>query len=498
MSDPILIRGEISSGVAWSRTLVPLGVVLSAVLFWLAPPPIGLILGLVFGTAWMWLEIYVARQRFRQLWVRDSGDGFELIDRQSERHLPDSHTNSVSLKIEGVFSNGIQTGTRRIFTVWSDLEPDPVPLVAKLKQKQADPLAPMINRILETFQQRTQAALAEGAVLDGAGWRLDHSILAWGKGDPKESIARTDVSACEEFDGHICVWRKGHDEAIAKFKVGTRNVCLLPVLLASPSAEGAAARHEDSAGLGRILFERKSSLGTRLTVGILGFFLILFGVAFLAAGVVMGIEPVAMVVGLALILAGISVLVWSYALKFQSFRCHERGVVQVGLRSRKELRYDETGAFTYSATRHYHNGAYVGTSIGLHLTPLAESGSPKISYSTNVKNEDAAIEELRNFISRAIAGRMAKRLAEGQEVPWTPNLTFVSDGIVYRPPGFIGRKDAKQLSYVDYGGWNMEQGVFYLFQKGEKKAVTNEQVSAANFYPGFFLLMLMQGEGSSS
>lgn len=496
MSDPILIRGEISSGVAWSRTLVPLGVVVATVLFWFAPPPIGLILGLVFGVAWIFLEIYTARQKSRQLWVRDTGDGFDLIDRHEERPFPDSRTNSVALKIEGIFSNGVQTGTRRQFTVWSDLEPQPIPLVAKFKEKQVDPLASMINRILDSFQKQTLANLAEGGTLAGIGWHLDHTNLTWGSGEAKSFVPRTDISACEEFDGHICVWRKGRDEAITKFKTGTRNVCLLPILLHSNAAEGATHGDDPPSNLGRVLFERKPSFGTLMILKVLGIALLVMGCIFVAAGIAVNQEPVIILVGVAFIVGGVGFLFWSYTQGFQSFRCHERGVVQTAMRSRKELRYEETGSFTYSATRHYHNGAYVGTSIGMHFVPLAESAAQKISFKTSVKNEDAAIEELRNYISRAIAGRMAKRLAEGQEVPWTPNLTFVPDGIVYRPPGFIGRKDAKQLSYVDYGGWNMDQGVFYLFRKGEKKAVTNEQASALNFYPGFFLLLMMQGQDS--
>jgi hypothetical protein len=495
MSDPILIRGEISSGVAWSRTLVPLGVVLSTVLFWFAPPPIGLILGLVFGISWIFLEIYVARQKSKQLWVRDTGDGLDLIDRHEERHLPDNRTTSVALKIEGVFSNGVQTGTRRVFTVWSDLEADPIPLVAKFKEKQADPLAPMINRILDCFQKQTVADLAEGGTLAGVGWRLNHTALTWGSGDGKSSIPRTDISACEEFDGHICVWQKGHDEAIAKFTTGTRNVCLLPILLKLDGNDGASSGPDNAATLGRVLFERKPTFGTRIGLMLLGIALFLVGCIFVLIGLAPNNDPLNILAGIPFVISGAGFVFWGYAQGFRSFRCHERGVVQTTMRSRKELRYEETGSFTYSATRHYHNGAYIGTSIAMHFVPLAESTAQKISFGTSVKNEDAAIEELRSFISRAIAGRMARRLAEGHEVPWTPNLTFVPDGIVYRPPGFIGRKDAKQLSYVDYGGWNMDQGVFYLFRKGEKKAVTNEQASALNFYPGFFLLMMMQGQG---
>jgi hypothetical protein len=493
MSDPILVRGEISSGVAWSRTLVPLGVMLAIVLYCWAPPPAGLIVGLVFGIAWIWLELYAAWQRSRQVWVRDTGAGFDLIDRREERFLPDDRTSSVALKVERLFSNGVQKATRRVFTVWSELESDPIHLESRLKMLQPDPLAPMINRILQAFQKRTEVSLTEGEVLAGAGWQLNKTTLFWGKGDGKESIPRTEISACEEFDRQICVWRNGQDEAIAKFKIGTRNVCLLPALLQRTVPEAAAVSLADQSGLGRILFERRPTIATRITLAGLGLLMLLTG-TLLALFAVQN-PAVALLAGSGLILAGIGFAIAGYVIKFQSFRCHERGVVKIGLRSRKEIRYSEAGAFTYSATRQYHNGAYIGTAIVMHFSPLSGSNAPRISYSTSIKNEDSGLEELKSYISRAIAGRMAKQLAEGQEVPWTSNLTFVADGIRYRPPGFIGRKEAKQLSYQDYGGCSLDAGVFYLFQKGEKKAVTNEQAAAPNFYPGYCLLMMMQEPG---
>ena len=124
-----------------------------------------------------------------------------------------------------------------------------------------------------------------------------------------------------------------------------------------------------------------------------------------------------------------------------------------------------------------------------------ELKAAKINYTTTIMNEDAALDELRNYIARAIAARMATRLAAGEPVAWTQNLTFLPEGIQYRPAGFIGRKkEVHLLTYAEYGGQSMDQGVFYLYRKGDKKPVVNEQVSAPNFFPGFFLLSMMQQE----
>jgi hypothetical protein len=110
-----------------------------------------------------------------------------------------------------------------------------------------------------------------------------------------------------------------------------------------------------------------------------------------------------------------------------------------------------------------------------------------------VQLADDDLEELRDFISRQLADRMAQQLSTGQPVQWTPNLVFLREGIQYRPAGLlgIGRKEPHFLPYDAYGGCNLNEGVFFLFVKGNNKAVMSEPCSASNFFPGFYLLMMM-------
>jgi len=79
-------------------------------------------------------------------------------------------------------------------------------------------------------------------------------------------------------------------------------------------------------------------------------------------------------------------------------------------------------------------------------------------------------------------------------VSWTNNLQFLPNGIRYRPDGFLGRKESQLLTYADYGGYDLKQGVFYLFARGNKKHIATEQAAAENFYPGFFLLLMLLHE----
>jgi hypothetical protein len=118
-------------------------------------------------------------------------------------------------------------------------------------------------------------------------------------------------------------------------------------------------------------------------------------------------------------------------------------------------------------------------------------GQPTIKYGTTSHGDDDDLDELRNFISRAIAARMAEQYNQGFPINWTMNLQFLPEGIRYRPDGLLGKKDFQLLPYADYGGYDLQQGVFYLFAKSKPKHIATEQASSDNFYPGFFLLMML-------
>jgi hypothetical protein len=182
------------------------------------------------------------------------------------------------------------------------------------------------------------------------------------------------------------------------------------------------------------------------------------------------------------------IALWTAA---SAFRCHERGVWQRSLWGHKHLRYDEVGSFTYQAMDHYHNGIYTGTHLTLSFQPVTPQHGRPIRFSTSVRGDDEDLANLRDTISRLIAGRMLEQWNAGHAVPWTANLTFVQDGISYRPGGLLGRKEAQLLPFAAYGGHNLQEGVFYLFRAGEKKPIFTEQTGVENFYPGWFMLLTL-------
>lgn len=489
MSEPVLVRGEMSRSIYWSRILIPFCGLAAVALLLFGDRTAGILLTAVFGFIWICLEASVARLRSRQMWIRDTQDGFEVIHLKRQFHVPDDSIHALALKTRRNFSGGELKSVLRQFVVWTTAEPQPIILETTLTNKQPDPLAALTSRVWNSVLERSQSSLQAGDCLVGDNWRLDTKEFTWKKGSSEQSIPRHEISACDEFDGHICIWKKGQDDAIAKFPAGGQNVCLLPHLL-RVTDQTVPAEPDDGATLGRVLFERKPRLTTRLLCYVSGFLMAFVGVCVLAATR----EVAAQLIGAAFMTGGGWLIIWAYSLAYTVFQCRERGVLQRGLLTHRELRYVDVGAFTYAATRHYHNGVYVGTHVGLGFVPLPEAKGQALNYRTTIMNDDEALEELRNFIAKAIAVRMGSRLSGGDVVPWTANLTFHPQGIQYRPAGLLRRKDVQLLPYAEFGGQGLDQGVFYLFRRGEKKHIMSEQVSAANFFPGYFLLLMMQQE----
>jgi hypothetical protein len=112
--------------------------------------------------------------------------------------------------------------------------------------------------------------------------------------------------------------------------------------------------------------------------------------------------------------------------------------------------------------------------------------------------EDADdLDHLRDHISRILAARMFDQFHAGRSVIWTSNLEFTPEGIRYRPSGFLGRKEPQLLPFSEYSGYDLKQGVFHLFARGHTKSVMTEQAAVENFYPGFFLLLMLLHQQAS-
>ncbi|MES2790177.1 MAG: hypothetical protein V4719_11185, partial [Planctomycetota bacterium] len=278
MSEPVLVRGEISRSVFWSRILVPLCLLATvALLLLFGDSTAGILLTGLFGLIWIGLETYAGLLRSKQMWIRDTGDGFDVIDRKDEFHVPDSSITSLALKTKRNYAGGELKSVFRQFIVWSDEVAEPITLETTLVDKKPDLLATLTTRLWTQVLERTKLDLQSGQDFAGDGWSLTAQEFIWGKASKQQSMSRREIVACEEFDGHICLWRRGQDDAVAKFPVNGRNVCLLPQLLEVPEKHPDAADDEDSGSLGRILFERRPRLSTRILAYVGGWLMAFIG-----------------------------------------------------------------------------------------------------------------------------------------------------------------------------------------------------------------------------
>ncbi len=361
-------------------------------------------------------------------------------------------------------------------------------LTTTIPLKDKDGLQGAIQRIQARLLAQAEDDLRQGRTVEGQFWEWLRTDLSFFQG--KETLAcRVDeVTAVDVLEGQICVWRAGQDELFARIPADSRNAQLLGVMLGNELAKRpAVTARPPEQGLGRILFERNSK---KYFVGAVVIAALIAG-----AGVVFMILPlIEKSFGQGMVLVGLGCLAGSGLValmaashRVSNFRCHECGVFQRNLFRERELRYENVVAFTYGAVRQFVNGAYTGTQLTMKFEP--DSASNAINYNTSVKGPDQALDDLRDFVAKVIAGRMARKQGAGEIVPWTPQMSFAADGLHYKPAGWFGSNPEQFVPYGQIDNFAMQHGYFYLYAHGEKKPIMQVIVSEKNFFPGFFLFL---------
>jgi hypothetical protein len=491
MDERILVRGELSGWVHVGRVLAVLAAI-AGIGLGLEVAPRGWVVAAAGAVLSLIFEAVAWQARRLRIWLTLHPDGIELEDAGGHRAIHDSQVAAVALETKKNLANGEFYATTRKFRLWAEDQPEPVLMENKIKAGRADPLAGLIDRLLERLRRRMEDDLARGGTASGDGWHLSRTALTLGRPPSDQQLPLREITAIETFDGRMCIWQRGSDVAIAKLPLSGRNVHLLPALVRPFLTEPDAGATGSTTGLGRVLFERRPHRSTVLAAGIAGVAMAAIGAGMAGTFVVRqnGDDGV-FVAGLVLLSVGPVLALFSLWLAFASFRCHERGVWKATLLGQKTLRYDDIGSFQFSAVRHYHRGAYTGTQLTMRFRPATPDRGPPIRYTARIKGDDDDLDGLRDTISRIIAGRMYEELHAGRSVAWTSNLQFTPEGIRYRPSSLLGRKQAQLLPFAEYGGYDLKQGVFHLFARGRTRPIATEQAAAENFYPGFFLLLML-------
>jgi hypothetical protein len=329
-----------------------------------------------------------------------------------------------------------------------------------------------------------------GRPLEGDGWLLDRTGLTHGSGPDEATIPVPAVAAVDIIDGKVCVWRAGDAEPAVRVPAGSPNALLLSHLLGRELAARPPAP-DDGPGLGRVIFQRDHSIGpAKLTLfGILALGATLAGLGLGASAWNAGFPVKMTVIAGCLIVSPIPMWVGAFFNRVNVFRCHNRGVCKVSARGAAELRYEDVSGFTYSLVRHYHNGAYTGTQVAMTFDPRSGDAKDKVVYSASIKNADEELDNLRDHVGRVVAAKLLARWQAGEPVAWTDGAAFTADGLDVPPGGLLGRGDRRLVPFAEVAGHEFKDGTLYVYQTGQKKSVFSAKTSAANFFPGYFLLL---------
>ncbi len=432
--------------------------------------------------------------RLGRRWISPTEMGFILEDRRGTFAFTYDDISDLATESTVQYSGGEPRATFRsgTITLHEGAAVRRVPFRYKFRLDQPDPLTFFLDRTLTHLTDRAFAALAAGDGLRGEQWELTAEGLWLPAGRVERHIPAEDITAIDLVDGQVCVWATGEPLPSVRVPAGSANALVLLNLVGALVKARGGDPDEAVGGLGRVLFERaksgKDSASPRALLGVT--------LAFASAFAVLG-AMLDGAVGAALGVAGFAVVatplfLLTILLSGTVFRCHARGVFRRSWWRSRELRFEDVGRFAYGATRSYYNGFYVGTSVWMRFTPRPGSGGRTVTYSVSLKNGDAELENLREHVSRVIAGHMFHRLERGETVAWTEGLRFRREGLEWTSGGWFTRPTTRLIPYHQIGNTDIQEGHFYLYVLGIRKAVYTTPVSADNFFPGLTLLDLIR------
>lgn len=219
-------------------------------------------------------------------------------------------------------------------------------------------------------------------------------------------------------------------------------------------------------------------------------------------------EVFALLIGFVVSALVCALIVWWYRRRDTEHRFFEEGATHAS-RSRGDLQrlaYLDASALTYTLTRQYVNGAYVGTAGKLQLETPKGSGIKGLSVSFTHRERRKGglfnrtfvgqdpMDIVRDTVADAVAERLALEIAEKGEAPWTGPTTFTKDGL--RIKKLLGAPILTE--YAKIGRLGFGDSSLTLFEEGSQRGFVSMPVNGKNFWPGFVLFQrLMTPRGGA-
>ena len=428
--------------------------------------------------------VYLIRRSQFSLEIRPHG--FVVLNRSTVREYDDDQLICVALSRRPNYSSGILKSTTRVFDLWLDRgeKPEQVRLATFLAVGADDHLAPFIVRLHAHLFEHAEQLLAAGDSFDGEGWSITNTTLTLTSKRHSQTFNLGDLAVAEIHDDQLCLWLPGAERPEIRIPMTNANTHVLQRLL-EQRIRISEAESSSSDSLGRMLVERRTAKTTMILVWLLP----ILSVLGFAAAAVLAVLHVRPGIGISSVCAVLSAIMWLIALpQAVEFRIYEYGVMHQWLWRRRTMRFDKVDAFTFSAIRQHVKGAYAGTHFALTFSEFVDDKWRKLTFSRMLRNSDPELDQLRDRISERIADRWEHTLKSGQGVLWTAAFRFLPEGLEYRAPGLMGRKDPVLIPYSQIHGYDADSGIFHIWIYGKKKPVARDNVNGPNFYPGYHLL----------
>lgn len=484
--DPLLVAGHLDLAWLW------VGIVFTVVLSAMAAAAVAV------STVWaLWLGIaaslcaltsgaMLVRQWNRRAWMTVQRSGFRWITRSGETEYADPVVHGIGLFRRGQHSFGRLVSDRQNVWLWiGDDDAKPLQLTVRVVVGEDGPLGPLVRRLQRRLLEHAEDALRRGSRLSGDGWSWSDRTISTNSGARQTTIKLQDVSAVDETQEELRIWRDVEPAPFMRLSLAQRNAWLLSQLLQRRFASPGSPDVLPASGLGRILREHRPR-SALIASGLLALFASIVAGTCFAAAIWAQMLPLALV-GIGVGLTAVALVTTAIRLSRSSFRLHEKGISQTSLSGFRSLGFEEIDQFAFDARRQYSRGRYIGT---MFTMVFVSQGRPRDSmfHSERAAFETEDIIQMRDRISEEVATRLARRWMETNSVAWTPELTILKCGLKYeRRRGLLWKNRAIEIELSEIGAFDICDGWFYVWGIEHDDPLIQVRTSSPNFYAGLLL-----------